>query len=502
MRSRTGTSAIGRLTAEIATPRSRSIVHGIPSPTASTPGSAASAWRISASSAGHDLVRGGPEARSRSRGRALAGRVATTPTSIFVPPRSTPTAAAHPAVLNSMRLQTRGGRPSGPTTRSIARGAARSSASRISPGCARRPARRAASRRTKDPAAPRAERSTARRVLKWVGIARARLDPAQLPRLRDLGADPEVEARRRRRRTRSRRQPAAGGHPADDPRPRHRRPLGPVRRADGGASRRTAWRRSAAAEPTAPSCTTGRSARDTIMLIRAGGGAFRKLSIPRDTLAEVPGQGPQKINSAYATGGAKLTDPDGRGAARPRHRPGRDHRLRRLPRASSTRSAASSVDLPDRRLLERLRRRLQPRPEEGRAHANGFQAITLARTRDEHAAATGEFTRHRRRARPVPAADPRRDQGPADRPAAPPLQLHQGPDHRLERAEGDGLEHGRADDAAARDRCGDRRRRERGAQAVGHDRAGNLVISPEECKSAAKKLLGEDPPREPNCPQG
>ena len=32
--------------------------------------------------------------------------------------------------------------------------------------------------------------------------------------------------------------------------------------------------------------------------------------------------------------------------------------------------------------------------------------------------------------------------------------------------------------------------------------AGNLVISPDECKSAAKKLLGEDPPREPNCPQG
>ena len=34
-------------------------------------------------------------------------------------------------------------------------------------------------------------------------------------------------------------------------------------------------------------CTPYRS--DTIMLIRAGGGAFRKLSIPRDTLAEIPG---------------------------------------------------------------------------------------------------------------------------------------------------------------------------------------------------------------------
>ncbi len=42
------------------------------------------------------------------------------------------------------------------------------------------------------------------------------------------------------------------------------------------------------------------------MLIRAGGGAFRKLSIPRDSYAEIPGQVPQKINGAYAYGGAAL----------------------------------------------------------------------------------------------------------------------------------------------------------------------------------------------------
>jgi LCP family protein required for cell wall assembly len=41
------------------------------------------------------------------------------------------------------------------------------------------------------------------------------------------------------------------------------------------------------------------------MLLRAGGGAFRKLSIPRDSYAEIPGQSPQKINAAYAFGGAK-----------------------------------------------------------------------------------------------------------------------------------------------------------------------------------------------------
>jgi LCP family protein required for cell wall assembly len=44
---------------------------------------------------------------------------------------------------------------------------------------------------------------------------------------------------------------------------------------------------------------------DTLMLIRAGGGVFRKLSIPRDSYAEIPGQSPQKINAAYAFGGAK-----------------------------------------------------------------------------------------------------------------------------------------------------------------------------------------------------
>ena len=45
---------------------------------------------------------------------------------------------------------------------------------------------------------------------------------------------------------------------------------------------------------------------DTLMLIRAGGGTFRKLSIPRDSYAEIPGQATQKINAAFAFGGAAL----------------------------------------------------------------------------------------------------------------------------------------------------------------------------------------------------
>jgi LCP family protein required for cell wall assembly len=46
---------------------------------------------------------------------------------------------------------------------------------------------------------------------------------------------------------------------------------------------------------------------DTIMLLRSGGGVARKLSIPRDTLVNIPGHGLSKINAAYAYGGAALT---------------------------------------------------------------------------------------------------------------------------------------------------------------------------------------------------
>ncbi len=46
---------------------------------------------------------------------------------------------------------------------------------------------------------------------------------------------------------------------------------------------------------------------DTIMLWRIGGGTSRRLSIPRDTVANIPGDGQDKINAAYAIGGPALT---------------------------------------------------------------------------------------------------------------------------------------------------------------------------------------------------
>jgi LCP family protein required for cell wall assembly len=45
---------------------------------------------------------------------------------------------------------------------------------------------------------------------------------------------------------------------------------------------------------------------DTIMLLHTGDGPNLLMSIPRDSMVEVPGYGTSKINAAYAFGGAKL----------------------------------------------------------------------------------------------------------------------------------------------------------------------------------------------------
>jgi len=45
---------------------------------------------------------------------------------------------------------------------------------------------------------------------------------------------------------------------------------------------------------------------DSILLMRVGGGASATLSIPRDTVVDIPGHGRDKINAAYAIGGPSL----------------------------------------------------------------------------------------------------------------------------------------------------------------------------------------------------
>lgn len=59
------------------------------------------------------------------------------------------------------------------------------------------------------------------------------------------------------------------------------------------------------AEPGASTTAPGRA--DSILLLRIGGGSNSRLSIARDTLVDIPGNGRQKINAAYAIGGASLT---------------------------------------------------------------------------------------------------------------------------------------------------------------------------------------------------
>jgi LCP family protein required for cell wall assembly len=55
-----------------------------------------------------------------------------------------------------------------------------------------------------------------------------------------------------------------------------------------------------------PGAFAGGIRSDTIMLWRIGGGTSRRLSIPRDTMAPIPGHGITKINAAYSYGGPAL----------------------------------------------------------------------------------------------------------------------------------------------------------------------------------------------------
>ncbi len=45
---------------------------------------------------------------------------------------------------------------------------------------------------------------------------------------------------------------------------------------------------------------------DSILLLRTGGGHSSRLSIPRDTAVDIPGRGTNKVNAAFAFGGASL----------------------------------------------------------------------------------------------------------------------------------------------------------------------------------------------------
>ncbi len=55
-----------------------------------------------------------------------------------------------------------------------------------------------------------------------------------------------------------------------------------------------------------PGANTGPARADSILLVRVGGGHSARLSIPRDTVVDIPGHGTDKVNAAFALGGAAL----------------------------------------------------------------------------------------------------------------------------------------------------------------------------------------------------
>ncbi|MFN8160660.1 MAG: LCP family protein [Solirubrobacterales bacterium] len=148
------------------------------------------------------------------------------------------------------------------------------------------------------------EHGTRRKVLKWVGIAvgvwilisaLAFMVSAQLQSFKLAG-----DAR-----------DALHGNPFLLPSAQTILVLGtdarpPDTKEPGAAPSEKCFEQQSRGEAPHDGCFEGQFRADTLMLIRAGGGTFNKLSIPRDSFAEIPGQDPQKINAAFAFGGAKL----------------------------------------------------------------------------------------------------------------------------------------------------------------------------------------------------
>jgi LCP family protein required for cell wall assembly len=252
--------------------------------------------------------------------------------------------------------------------------------------------------------------------------------------------------------------------------------------------------------PTSGHCDHGPYRSDTIMLIRAGAGTMRKLSIPRDTLANIPGHGPDKINSAYSIGGAKLTVRTVEGLL------GLNVDQVAIIDFDGFRKFIDSiggidVDLPNPVCSSISGGAFNLDLKKGENHLDGFQAITLARTR-ENTCGSGEFT----------GTDVERAQfqqlildgikGKLTSITSLPLNFLRGPliawnaPKAMVSSMG-ALTMPQLAISAATGGGGDTAILTPSSTTG----AGNLVVSPEECQRAAEKLLGGKPPRKPDCPQ-
>jgi LCP family protein required for cell wall assembly len=144
---------------------------------------------------------------------------------------------------------------------------------------------------------------------------------------------------------------------------------------------------------------SGPSRSDSIMLLRFGGGHSTKLSIPRDTIVDIPGHGRDKINAAYAFGGAALTVR----TVEQYLGVDVDHVfLVNFANFPSLIDAMGGIDYTGGCVVSRINGGFKNggytlRLKSGTSHLNGRQALALARTRENECRKTDtDFNRARR----------------------------------------------------------------------------------------------------------
>jgi LCP family protein required for cell wall assembly len=122
---------------------------------------------------------------------------------------------------------------------------------------------------------------------------------------------------------------------------------------------------------------------DVMMLVRTGAGHSARLSIPRDTVVDLPGHGLQKINASYAFGGATLAIQTVKRFLGISINHVVEVNFDNFPKLID---AMGGVDYTDGCVISRINGgfrnggytlRLRP----GTSHLNGKQALALARTR-------------------------------------------------------------------------------------------------------------------------
>jgi LCP family protein required for cell wall assembly len=238
---------------------------------------------------------------------------------------------------------------------------------------------------------------------------------------------------------------------------------------------------------------------DTIMLVRAGGGTFRKLSIPRDTLADIPGHGGEKINSAYALGGARLT------IQTVEQFLGINVDQVAIIDFDGFRKFIDSIGGVDVNLQTDVCSTIsggafELKLKKGENHLNGYQAITLARTR-ENTCGSGDFTGTdfertqfqqlildgiKSRLTSISRLPYNFIKGPIigwNAPKAMVSSMGAWTMPQLAFAAAIGGGGGQTDFV----------------KPSGSTEAGNIVVAKDECVRAAKKFLGSDPPHDPEC---